>query len=230
MLLVAIPAFNEEGSIAAAISDVKKNLPDAKILVIDDGSIDDTAGIAKGLDVKVLSMPFNTGVGGALRLAFRYAIENGFDSVLQFDADGQHIASQARLLIENAAENSIIIGSRFSDKSNGYKVNLIRKFAMQTLAFILSKICRTKLTDVTSGFRLTSGDVIAKFAQVYPRDYLGDTVESLVIAYKYGFAIKEVPVKMQERQSGRPSQNSVKSLWYLVRTLLVVILSLIRKK
>lgn len=230
MLLVAIPALNEAGSISSVISDVKKFLPESKILVIDDGSTDQTAEIAKSAGATVLSMPFNVGVGGALRLAFRYAAENDFDSVLQVDADGQHLPSEAQLLIQMHGVGSIIIGSRFANGFNNYQVGIIRRFAMKILAVILSRICRTKLTDVTSGFRLTTGVAIKEFAKSYPRDYLGDTVESLILANRLGFKVVEVPVKMQPRQSGKPSQNSIKSIWYLFRTILVIFLSLIKNQ
>ena len=230
MLLIAIPALNEAGSIASVILDVKEHLPEAKILVIDDGSTDETAKIAKDSGAMVLSMPFNVGVGGALRLAFRYAAENNFDAVLQIDADGQHLQSEAESLIQMQHKGSIVIGSRFANGFSNYQVSLTRKFAMKTLALIISKICRTKLTDVTSGFRLTTGKAIKEFATSYPRDYLGDTVESLILANKLGLKVTEVPVKMQPRQSGKPSQNSVKSIWYLFRTILVIFLSLIRKQ
>lgn len=229
MLLVAIPALNESGSIASVIADVKSNIPDCHILVIDDGSTDETASIAKNSGATVLSMPFNVGVGGALRLAFRYASENGYDSVLQIDADGQHIPSEAKILLANAKENSIVIGSRFANGFKNYKVSTSRKIAMKILSSTLSRICNTRLTDVSSGFRLTNGLAVKEFAINYPRDYLGDTVESLILANKSGFRITEVPVLMQQRQSGKPSQNSIKSIWYLIRTLLVIFLSLIRK-
>jgi len=228
-LLVAIPALNEEKSIVSVIEQVKYFLPQASILVIDDGSTDSTAILAKAAGAKVISLPFNVGVGGALRLAFRYAVENGFTAVLQVDADGQHLPKEATFLIQNIKEDSVVIGSRFNQGSNNYKVGFSRKFAMNILAKILSWICKTKLTDVTSGFSLTTGRAIPLFAREYPRDYLGDTVESLIIARKDGISIAEVPVEMKNREHGIPSQNLVKSIWYLIRALLVILLSLLKK-
>jgi glycosyltransferase involved in cell wall biosynthesis len=228
-LLVAIPALNEEKSVISVIEQVRTALPQATILVIDDGSTDSTAKLAKLAGARVISIPFNVGVGGALRVAFRYAIENGFTEVLQVDADGQHLPQEASRLIASSKNDSIVIGSRFSSGTKNYTVGISRKIAMTILAKILSTICRTKLTDVTSGFRLTTGSAIPLFAKEYPRDYLGDTVESLIIAHKAGIAISEVPVEMKKREHGSPSQNLFKSTWYLVRALLVILLSLLKK-
>ena len=228
-LLTAIPALNEELSIAAVIKDVKKNLPKAEILVIDDGSSDNTAAIARKSGATVLSLPFNVGVGGALRVAYKYALENKFDQVIQIDADGQHLPSEASQLIHKASRDSVVVGSRFLSPASTYEVGIARRFAMKVLAVITSKVCATKLTDVTSGFRITSGDAIRIFASEYPRDYLGDTVESLIIAHRSGIKISEVPVEMHQRSHGNPSQNILKSIWYLSRALLVITLTLLRK-
>ena len=228
-LLVAIPALNEESSISAVIRDVQINIPDAVTLVVDDGSIDNTAAIAKTAGAKVISLPFNVGVGGALRVAFKFAVENGFDQVLQIDADGQHLPSEAKQLLNISSLDSIVIGSRFLNKSNKYSVSNARKLAMLFLALITSKLCGTKLTDVTSGFRITNGRAVKLFAQEYPRDYLGDTVESLIIAHRAGINISEVPVIMNQRVHGNPSQNLIKSIWYLGRALLAILLTVVRK-
>jgi glycosyltransferase involved in cell wall biosynthesis len=228
-LLIAIPALNEESSIANVVKDVHNHIPQANVLVIDDGSTDDTAAIARQAGAKVISLPFNVGVGGALRVAFKFALENQFDQVLQIDADGQHLPSEAKQLIDKVSQDSIVIGSRFLAKNNNYKVGIARKFAMSILAFIASAICKTKLTDVTSGFRITSGKAIKIFSTEYPRDYLGDTVESLIIAHRAGIKISEVPVVMHQRLHGNPSQNLIKSIWYLSRALLVILLTVLRK-
>jgi glycosyltransferase involved in cell wall biosynthesis len=228
-LLIAIPAFNEEASISFVINQIKSELPNALPLVINDGSSDKTASIAQKAGAAVISMPFNVGVGGAVRVAFKYALENGFDRVLQIDADGQHLPSEAKRLLETVTENGIVVGSRFLDKSNLYSVSWPRRIAMIILATITSKICKTKLTDVTSGFRIASGRAIELFARDYPREYLGDTVESLIIAHRNKIEIREVPVVMKAREHGTPSQNLIKSMWYLIRAILVIALAAIKK-
>ena len=229
-LLVVIPAFNEANSIGNVIRDIRIHIPNASILVVDDGSKDKTAEVAKSANVSVVSLPFNVGVGGALRIGFLYAFRNSFTQVLQIDADGQHRAEQAKLLLESAHGYDIVIGSRFAESTHKYEASSLRRLAIRLLSFVISKICKTKLTDVTSGFRLSSSSAIELFMHEYPVEYLGDTVESLVIAHKSGLSIKEVPVQMSQREFGSPSQNFLKSSWYLLRATLVVILSLIHRK
>ena len=228
-LLVVIPAFNEEKSISTVIQDVRTHIPSATILVVDDGSEDSTAEVAKSMQVNVVSLPFNVGVGGALRTGFLYAHRNSFSQVLQVDADGQHKASEARSLLDAGHDVDIVIGSRFAESSPNYSASVLRKSAIRWLSFVISKICKTKLTDVTSGFRLSSAGAIELFMKDYPVEYLGDTVESLVIAHKAGLSIMEVPVQMSQREFGSPSQNFLKSTWYLLRATLVVFLSLIHR-
>jgi glycosyltransferase involved in cell wall biosynthesis len=229
-LLVVIPAFNEANSIGNVIQDIRVHIPSASILVVDDGSKDKTVEVAESAKVNVLSLPFNIGVGGALRAGFLYAHRNSFTQVLQIDADGQHRAEHAMTLLESANGCDIVIGSRFAESSRDYEVSPMRRLAIRLLSSVLSKICKTKLTDVTSGFRLSSSSAIELFMKDYPVEYLGDTVESLVIAHKSGLSIKEVPVQMSKREFGSPSQNFFKSSWYLLRAILVIILSLIHRK
>ena len=229
-LLVVIPAFNEANSIANVIQDIRIHIPSATILVVDDGSSDKTVEVAESAKVKVLSLPFNVGVGGALRAGFLYAHRNSFTQVLQIDADGQHRAEHAKTILESSDGFDIVIGSRFAESKNNYDASFLRRLAIRLLSSVISKICKTKLTDVTSGFRLSSRSAIELFMKDYPVEYLGDTVESLVIAHKAGLSIAEVPVQMSKREFGSPSQNFLKSTWYLLRAILVVILSLLHRK
>jgi len=229
-LLIVIPAFNEAKSIGNVIQDIRLHIPNASILVVDDGSKDNTAKVAESANVNVLQLPFNIGVGGALRAGFLYAHRHSFTQVLQFDADGQHKAEYASRLLEAAHGIDIVIGSRFSGAKDNYDASLFRRLAIRLLSLVISKICKTKLTDVTSGFRLSSSTAIELFMKDYPVEYLGDTIESLVIARKAGLSIAEVPVQMSKREFGSPSQNLLKSTWYLLRAILVVILSLIHRK
>jgi glycosyltransferase involved in cell wall biosynthesis len=225
-----IPAFNEAKSIGNVIQDIRLYIPNASILVVDDGSKDNTAKVAESANVSVLQLPFNIGVGGALRAGFLYAHRHSFTQVLQFDADGQHKAEYASRLLEAAQGIDIVIGSRFAESKHNYDASFLRRLAIRLLSSAISRICKTKLTDVTSGFRLSSSSAIELFMKDYPVEYLGDTVESLVIAHKSGLSIKEVPVQMSKREFGSPSQNVLKSSWYLLRAILVVILSLLHRK
>ena len=225
-LLVVIPALNEERSISAVISEIHQSLPDADILLVDDGSTDQTGSLARSAGAIVATHPFNLGVGAALRTGFRYALSNGHTHVVQVDADGQHDPGEVKKLLTLATENQVVIGSRFADEENSFEVSGVRRIAMRWLAFGLSRITHTSLTDVTSGFRVTTGDAIQLFAEEYPPEYLGDTVESLVIAHRAGLKIAEVPIQMRPREHGKPSQGTMKSLWYVGRATLVLILAL----
>lgn len=224
-VLVAVPAFNESATVASVVAAVRRELPEAGIVVVDDGSRDDTANAASLAGAAVLEMPFNVGVGGAMRAAFLYAWQEDFDAVVQVDADGQHPAEEIPKLLAALAHASVVVGSRFNESSE-YPVRGPRKWAMKTLSFTLTRITGSQLTDTTSGFRAADRRAIRLFSRHYPVEYLGDTVESLVIASRAGLPIAQVPVQMRVRQGGTPSQNPFKSFLYLGRAMLALIVAL----
>ena len=228
-LLVAIPAYNEEGTISDVIQDVQKHLLLADILVIDDGSTDNTKFVTQKLGISTLQFPFNMGVGAAMRAAFKYAHEENYSHVLQLDADGQHRAEEALRLIGSSEKAEVIIGSRFLNQS-GYRVGRVRRLAMKTLAVVVGRRIGTKLTDVTSGFRLTGGAAIHFYSLNYPPEYLGDTVESILMAGQEGFKVEEVSVVMHERKGGQPSQHLYKLIVYLARVFTVIVISYLQYK
>ncbi len=227
-LLVAIPALNEAETIEAVIHEVRSKVPGADILVIDDGSRDGTAFIARRAGARALRLSFNVGVGGAMRTAFLYAQRNGYDVVVQVDADGQHDPAFISDILDALQTNSVVIGARFAEKGD-YTVRGPRKWAMRILARALTRVAKTPLTDTTSGFRGSDRRAIALFAEHYPAEYLGDTVESLVIAARAGLPIKQVPVEMRQRQGGRPSQSPFMASLYLGRSVLALIAAITRK-
>ena len=228
-VLVAIPAYNEETTVAKVIADVKGSIPNLDVLVIDDGSDDNTAVAAKLAGAHTLTLPFNVGVGGAMRTAFLYAKQNQYDSVVQVDADGQHDPAQLPVLLKGLESASVVVGSRFASGSS-YSVHGPRKWAMVLLSTYLSHTVGTELNDTTSGFRAADKKAIDLFAKHYPSEYLGDTVESLVIAKRHGLQIIQVPVTMRERQGGQPSQGGFKSTLYLTRAILAMVVALTRKR
>ena len=225
--LIVMPAFNEEASVAAVVTEVFEKLPGISVLVVNDGSTDATTDVARAAGASVAVLPFNLGVGGAMRLGFRYALENDFDNVVQVDSDGQHDPSGVPALLAQLDTADLVLGARFAGEGD-YRVRGPRQWAMRSLAFTLSRTSKTQLTDTTSGYRASGPKAIALFAEHYPAEYLGDTVESLVIASRAGLVIKQMPVSMRVRQGGTPSHNPVKAATYLARAVLALVFAFIR--
>lgn len=220
--LVAIPAWNERGSIAGVIAKVREHRPDADILVVNDGSTDDTARLAEAAGGAVVSLPFNVGVGGAMRTAFLYAQRHGYRALVQVDADGQHDPADLDRVLDGLADADVVVGTRFHPTSQ-YYVGGPRRWAMILLSKALSRMNKGTISDPTSGFRSAGPRAIELFAVEYPADYLGDTVGSLAIAIRNGLVIHETPVTMYFRQVGRPSKNALWSALYLGRATLALI-------
>ncbi len=221
-VLVLLPAFNEQESVGAVVRAVRElGYPAA---VVDDGSRDLTADAAREAGAVVLSLPFNLGVGGALRAGFRYALRAGYDVVVQVDADGQHDVRDIPGLVTELARtgSDMIVGTRFTHDEVDYPVGGARRVAMKVLAKRASRAAEVPLTDATSGFRAIGPTLLARFAYEYPVEYLGDTVEALVIAGEHGASAAEYPVRMTVRATGRASAGPVASAWYVMRVLLAI--------
>ena len=227
-VLVVIPAWNEAASVAGVVDEVRSAVPGADILVVDDGSSDQTAIRARAAGALVAELPINLGVGGAMRTGFRFAKRRAYDAVVQVDADGQHDASYLPAVLAGLDHADVVIGARFAGVGD-YVVRGPRWWAMKVLSRVVGGIVGTKLTDVTSGFRGAGPRAISVFAAHYPAEYLGDTVESLVIARRLGLTVTQVPVAMRERSGGRASQGVVSSVLYLGRALVSVGLALVRR-
>jgi glycosyltransferase involved in cell wall biosynthesis len=227
-VLVVIPAWNEQACVGNVVREVKATNPTADVLVVDDGSGDATARLAREAGAVVCELPFNLGVGGAMRTGYRYAVRNDYDAVVQIDADGQHQPSYVGALVDALADSNIVIGARFAG-SGDYPVRGPRRVAMRVLARVLSRLAGRPLNDVTSGFRAVDRRAAGIFAMHYPAEYLGDTVESLVIALRLGCRVTQVPVEMRMRASGRSTQSTVRATLYLARALVALALALVRK-
>ena len=226
-VLVVIPAYHEAASIADVVHRVGASVPEADVLVVDDGSTDSTAAVARAAGARVARLPFNLGVGGAMRTGFRHAARHGYDAVVQVDGDGQHDPAYIPLLLEGLQHADVVIGARFAGAGE-YRVSMARRAAMVGLSRLMSALTRTPLADTTSGFRATGRRGIRVFARHYPTEYLGDTIETLVIARQCGLAVGQVPVAMQARTGGRPSRGPVGASLDLVRACIVVGLGLVR--
>lgn len=227
--LVVMPAYNEEESVAAVVREVFEKLPGVVCLVVDDGSTDQTAREALEAGALVARLPFNLGVGGAMRVGFRFALDHGLDNVVQVDSDGQHDPGQVPALLERLGDADLVLGARFAGEGD-YEVKGPRRWAMVVLSKVLSRVARTELSDTTSGFKASGPRAVRLFADNYPAEYLGDTVESLVIAARAKLVIVQVPVSMRVRSGGRPSHNPFKAAVYLGRACLALVFAFLRPR
>ena len=226
--LIVVPAWNEEQSVGSTIAEIRAALPAVDVLVVDDGSTDRTAGVAAEAGALVLRLPFNLGVGGAMRAGYRYAVRNDYTVVVQVDADGQHEPADVPRLLAELGPAELVIGSRFAGVGD-YRVHGPRKWAMTLLARVLSRLAGHPLTDVTSGFKAVSGRALTLFAEYCPVEYLGDTVECLVIAIRAGCGVVELPTRMRRRRAGQPSHRPWKAGFYLLRACMALLLALVRR-
>ncbi len=230
-VLVVVPAWNEREALPELLAELHDVVPDLDVLVVDDGSRDGTADVVRTSGrAQVLVLPFNVGVGGAMRAGFRYARNHDYATVVQVDADGQHdprdIAGLLALIDDG---HDVAIGARFAGVGD-YTVRGPRWWAMRVLARSVSRLAKVPLTDVTSGFRASGPAAVHLFATEYPPEYLGDTVESLVLAGRSGLRLGQVPVAMRARRGGQPSQSAVRATVYLARALLVLALAVVHTK
>jgi glycosyltransferase involved in cell wall biosynthesis len=225
--LIVMPAFNEEATVGDVVREVLSTLPGVHCLVVDDGSSDKTAVRAREAGANVAVLPYNLGVGGAMRLGFKYALRNGYENVVQIDADGQHDPRSVPALLEALERADLVIGARFAGEGD-YEVRGPRRWAMRLLAHALSRTARTTLTDTTSGFKASGPRATRLFAEDYPAEYLGDTIEALVIAARAGCVITQVAVSMRPRAGGQPSHNPFKAAAYLGRAVVALGFALAR--
>ncbi|MCW1249406.1 glycosyltransferase family 2 protein [Acaricomes phytoseiuli] len=227
--LIIVPAWNEAEAIGNTIREILEIAPQYDVLVVDDGSHDGTPQIARNAGARVVVLPFNLGVGGAMRTGFNYALRHGYSSAIQVDADGQHDPRDIARVLGGLQEADISIGARFAGRGN-YSARGPRRWAMIVLSKVISWVARTKLTDVTSGFRAANQRAMRQYMEHFPTEYLGDTIDSLVVAMKSGCKVVQVPVEMRQRQAGSPSHSPFKAMIYLARSGLVLCFALARKR
>jgi len=218
-VLVIVPALNEEHSVGVVVATTRGLGYD--VCVVDDGSVDTTAARARDAGATVLGVPFNLGIGGALRCGFRWALAQGYDTVVQLDADGQHDPHEIAELLGamEATGADMVIGSRFVDGSGAYEIRNSRRIAMRLLSRRAARITGTMVVDSTSGFRAIRRPQLDRFAANYPVEYL-DSVEALIEAGRAGARIVEHPVSMSPRAHGQGSAGALASVWYVARVML----------
>ncbi|MBU1715695.1 MAG: glycosyltransferase family 2 protein [Proteobacteria bacterium] len=226
-ILIIVPAYNEEENIAEVLTDLGLLPFTVDVVVVDDGSTDGTAGIVESCGVPLLRLPFNLGIGGAMQAGYRYARENGYDLAVQFDGDGQHRADQIRVLLAGVEQTNadLVIGSRFMD-SGVYAQGVARMIGGRILAMVLSFLTGWKISDPTSGFRVAGRDAICFFAKEYPDDY--PEPEIILLLKKGGKRCAEVPVLMCPRTGGKSSITPIRSVYYMVKVLLALMVDLLR--
>ena len=229
--LAVVPAYNEQATVARVIDSLHEHAPEFDVLVIDDGSHDSTGDVASAAGASVVRHPFNLGIGGAVQSGFIYALENGYQHVVQVDADGQHCPDQISKLqaeMQRDRRLDMICGSRFLTKEHGYPAPISRRTGIHIFAFMLSRIVGQRVSDPTSGFRLYNRRAIAVFAGDYPHDY--PEVEAVLLVHHHRLRMAEVPVRMLQRDGGVSSIRSGKSLYYMIKVLLAIFIGLARAR
>jgi glycosyltransferase involved in cell wall biosynthesis len=228
--IAIVPALNEEATIMSVVEEIRTFDDGFEILVIDDGSHDRTAQVARAAGARVLRLPFNLGIGGAVQTGFRYAFENGFDLAVRVDGDGQHDPSQLAAVIEPVVrgEADIAVGSRYLGSSgDGYRSSVTRRVGIRLLARIVSLLTRQRITDPTSGFQALNRKAITLFAADYPHDY--PEVEAIVLVERHRLRLVEVPIAMRSRAAGESSIRTLSSVYYMIKVLLALFVGTFRR-
>ncbi len=228
--LVIVPAYNEAASVADVVNDLRLHLPQADVLVVDDGSTDDTHK-AVPVGTPVLRLPFNLGIGGAMQAGYLYAQTHHYDLAIQVDGDGQHPADQAHKLITALVDThaDFIIGSRFLPNDThdpNYTPPISRAAGIRAIRTVVRLLTGLSLTDCTSGFRAANRPVIDAFVTWYPDDYPEPQVIPLL--HRAGFKVRETPVTMRPRAAGRTSIPFILGVFYIIKVTTAMLLDLIR--
>jgi glycosyltransferase involved in cell wall biosynthesis len=226
--MAIVPAHNEAASIGAVVREILAVDPELEVVVVDDASTDRTSVRAREAGARVLALPFNLGIGGAVQTGFKVARDEGFDLAVRLDGDGQHVASEVPKLLGPLLDGSadIVVGSRFAGDSE-YRPPLARRLGIKLFAGVVSLLTRQRVTDTTSGFQACNRKAICLFAADYPHDY--PEVEATVMVFKHRLRLTEVPVTMRERSAGESSIGALASFYYAVKVLLAVLIAITRR-
>ncbi|HEV8601963.1 MAG TPA: glycosyltransferase family 2 protein [Gaiellaceae bacterium] len=224
-----VPAYNEAGSIGTVVAEIRESDPELEVVVVDDGSTDATARLAREAGATVLSLPYNLGIGAAVQTGLQYACERGFDLAVQIDGDGQHDPRELEQLLAPvlAGEADIAVGTRFAG-GHRYRASVARRIGIALFAKLVSLIVRQRVTDTTSGFRAMNRRGICLFAADYPHDY--PEVEATVLVFRHRLRMVEVPVAMRQRELGRSSITAFRSLYYMGKVSLALFVGLLRPR
>ena len=227
-----VPAYNEAAALPSTVRDIRRHAPDFDVLVVDDGSTDATSEAAEQAGATVIRHPFNLGIGGAVQTGYQFALEHGYEVAVQVDGDGQHDArhiNELLALLQAQPELNMVTGSRFLEAdADGYRSSASRRVGIRIFAGVLSVICRRRVTDPTSGFRMTDRSGIELFARDYPHDY--PEVEAVLMCHAHRLEATEMPVRMRPRETGASSIGSTASLYYMIKVMLAVFVGLLRAR
>jgi glycosyltransferase involved in cell wall biosynthesis len=230
--IAIVPAYNEADAIGTTVAELRRHAPGFDLLVIDDGSTDETMPAARRAGADVVRHPFNLGIGGAVQSGYQFALEHGYDVAVQVDGDGQHDARHVHELLHHLRthpELDMVTGSRFLECRDGsYVSTLPRRLGIRLFAGVLSRIVGRKVSDPTSGFRMVGRRGIELFARDYPHDY--PEVEAVLLLHFHRLTGDEVPVRMRARTSGTSSINATRSAYYMIKVLLAIIVGLMRAR
>ncbi len=226
--IIIIPAYNEEENIERTVNAIQKSAQGFDYVIINDCSTDNTRKICEEKEFNIVNLPINLGIGGAVQTGYKYAYENGYDVAVQVDGDGQHdpefLNTMADYLIEHQVD--MVIGSRFIEKK-GFQSSITRRMGIQFFSKLIKVLTGKTITDPTSGLRMIGRNVMEIFSRDYPRDY--PEPESIVAVLRKNMKIEEIPVVMLERQGGVSSISPKKSIYYMVKVTLAILIERIRK-
>ena len=228
-LVAIVPAWNESGAIGEVVDEIRDYDPTVDVVVIDDASTDDTAEVAALHGATVLRLPFNIGIGGAVQTGFRFALDEGYDAAVRLDGDGQHAAFEIPKLLGpiEAGEAELVIGSRFVDRGGAYRPPFARRIGIGVFARLVSLLGGQRVTDTTSGFVALDRAGIELVAAEFPHDY--PEVEATLVALRSGLRVTQVQVDMRERTTGSSSITFVRSLYYIVKVMLSLLVASLRR-
>jgi glycosyltransferase involved in cell wall biosynthesis len=228
-IAAVVPAYNEAGAIARVVDEIRAFDPAIEVVVVDDASTDETAAAAAERGATVLRLPFNVGIGGAVQTGFRFALEEGYDTAVRLDGDGQHDASELGKLLAplERREADLVVGSRFVDEGGAYRPPFARRLGIRLFARLVSVLGGQRVTDTTSGFIALDRVGIELFAAEYPHDY--PEVEATLVALRSGLRLAQVQVAMRERETGSSSITFLRSLYYIVKVTLALLVASLRR-
>lgn len=227
--LIIIPAYNEEKNIISVVKDIEKFANKFDYIIVNDCSNDDTYNVCVKNGFNVINLPVNLGIGGAMQTGYKFAKKYNYDVAVQFDGDGQHDAKYLNKLLDDMIKDNsdMVIGSRFI-KNEGFQSSKLRRIGINFFSFLFKFLYNIKISDTTSGFRMVNSKIISMFCDYYPKDY--PEPETTAICIRNGYKVNEIPVIMKAREHGVSSINFIKSIYYMIKVTLAILIDYTKGK